>query len=45
MPITLQGYVLELKGQNQDAMEMYAKALKINPKDSLASQLMASIKP
>jgi tetratricopeptide (TPR) repeat protein len=45
MPLTLVGYVLELKGESRTAMEMYAKALKISPKDALASRLLASLQP
>ena len=37
------GYVYEKIGRNDEAMQCYAKALKINPGDELATQLMASV--
>ena len=37
------GYVLEKQGRPDEAMQFYARALQIQPKDELASRLMASV--
>jgi hypothetical protein len=37
------GYVLEKMGQSQQAIEFYARALKVKPGDELATQLMAGV--
>jgi Flp pilus assembly protein TadD len=38
----MQGYVLAKMGKTDEAVLLFAKALKLNPNDELASRLMAS---
>jgi len=37
------GFILEKQGKFTQAMQFYAQALRIEPKDELASRLMASV--
>lgn len=41
--LCMTGYVLEKMGQPQQAIEFYARALKVKPDDELANQLMAGV--
>lgn len=41
--LCMTGYVLEKLGQPQQAIEFYARALRVKPDDELANQLMAGV--